>query len=175
MKIEIIEKKYKVTKKFDEIVRSKLARLEKYFGNDAQARVVASKQGKREKLEVTITNKGVLYRGEVESDNMYANIDSALPKIERQIVRQNEKRKSVAKQKRAAALPFEFIDKKPEPIEEVIRKKSFDLVPESIKSAQESMERVGHNFYVFLNSRTGKVNVLYRRNDQKFGLIEFNY
>ena len=174
MKIEIIDKKYKITKKFDQIVREKISRLDKYFGDDAQARVVASKQGKREKLEVTITNKGLLYRGEVESDNMYANIDSALPKIERQIVRQNEKRKSIKKQKQRE-IPFEFIEKAPDPIEEVFKKKVFNLVPETIQNAQEAMERVGHNFYIFLNSKTGRVNVLYRRNDNKFGLIDVKY
>ena len=174
MKIEFVEKKYKITKKLEEIVKEKVAKLDKYFGEDAKARVVASKQGKREKLEITITNKGLLYRGEVESDNMYANIDSALPKIEKQIVRQNEKQKSINKQK-LRALPFEFIDKKPEPIEEIFKKKTFSLDPETVESAQEAMERVGHTFYVFLNAETGRVNVLYRRNDNKFGLIDVKY
>lgn len=174
MKIEFIEKKYKITKKLQDLMNEKLARLDKYFGEDAQARVVASKQGKREKLEVTITNKGLLYRGEVESDNMYANIDTALPKIERQIVRQNEKKKSINKQK-LRNLPFEFIDKKPEPIEEVIKTKTFNLDPETVEEAQDAMERVGHTFYIFLNAKTGRVNVLYRRNDNKFGLIDLKY
>ena len=174
MKIEFIAKKYKITKKLEQLISDKVTKLDKYFGEGASARVVASKQGKREKLEITITNKGLLYRGEVESDNMYANIDSALPKIERQIVRQNEKRKSVSKQK-TRSLPFEFIEKKPEPIEEVFKTKTFDLDPQTIEDAKEAMERVGHTFYIFLNAETGKVNVLYRRNDQKFGLIVVNH
>lgn len=174
MKTEFIERNYKIGKKLQTIIDEKLARLDKYFGEDANARVVASKQGKREKLEITITNKGVLYRGEVESDNMYSNIDTALPKIERQIVRQNEKKKSIDRQK-LKKLPFEFIDKKPEPIAEVFKRKTFNLDPELLEEAQEAMERVGHTFYIFLNAKTGKVNVLYRRNDNKLGLIEVNY
>ena len=174
MKVEFIEKKYRITGKLQELIMDKLTRLDKYFGDDADARVVATKQGKREKLEITITNKGILYRGEVESDNMYANIDTALPKIERQIVRQNEKRKKVNKQK-SKPLPFEFIDKKPEPIEGVFKKKIFNLDPETVEDAQEAMERVGHTFYIFLNAETGRVNVLYRRNDNKFGLIDVKY
>lgn len=174
MKAEFTEKNYKISKKLQGLVEEKLARLDKYFGEGATARIVASKQGKREKLEITITNKGVLYRGEVESDNMYANIDTALPKIERQIVRQNEKKKSIDR-KKLQKLSFEFIDKEPEPIAEVIKEKKFDLSPELLEEAKEAMERVGHTFYVFLNAKTGKVNVLYRRNDNKFGLIEVNF
>lgn len=174
MKIEYIEKKYRVTKKLKEIIEDKLAKLDKYFGETANARVVLSKQNKKEKLEITITNKGLLYRGEVESDDMFANIDMALPKIEKQIVRQNEKARALNKQK-IRSLPFEFIEKKPEPIPEVYKKKSFDLDPVHVDEAREMIERLGHEFFVFLNAETGKVNVLYRRKDNKFGLIEVNY
>ena len=172
MKIEYVEKNYKISKKLKELTEEKLSRLDKYFGTDAKARVVAGKQNKQEKLEVTITNKGVIYRGEVLSDNMYANIDLALPKIERQIVRQNEKLKSISKK---ARIPFEFIDKKPEPLPEVIKKKSFDLAPVTVEDAKEMLDRLDHEFFVFLNVETGKVNILYKRKDNKLGLIEVNY
>lgn len=174
MKIEFIEKKYKISKKLKEIISEKIGRLDKYFGQDASARVVASEQNKREKLEITIVNKGVLYRGEVESDNMFANIDLALPKIEKQIVRQNEKLKSITKQK-VKTMPFEFIEKKPKPLAEVYKKKSFDLDPILVEDAKEMMERLDHEFFIFLNAETGKVNVLYKRKDEKYGLIEVNY
>ena len=65
MKITFIENKYKISKRFKDVMTEKLNKLDKYFGETASARVVGSKQGKNEKLEVTITNKGVLYRSEV--------------------------------------------------------------------------------------------------------------
>lgn len=173
MKIEIIERKYKASKKFTELVEDKLSRLDKYFGKGSIARVVASKQGKREKLEITIMNKGIIYRSEVESDNMYANIDMALPKIERQIVRRNEKLND--KKAKTPVLPFEFIEKKPAPLAEIFKKKSFDLDPMVADEAREALERLDHDFYIFLNAETGKVNVLYRRKDDKLGLIEVNF
>lgn len=174
MKIEVIERNYKTSKKFNEILNDKLEKLDKYFGKGATARVVAVKQGKREKLEITITNKGVLYRSEVESDNMYANIDLALPKIERQIVRRNEKAND-KKRVKAPILPFEFIEKKPAPLAEIFKKKSFDLDPMTAEEAKEALERLDHDFYIFLNAETGKVNVLYVRKDDKLGLIEVNF
>jgi len=172
MKITFVEKNYKIAKRFKDVITEKLEKLDKYFGEDASARVVCSKQGKLEKLELNISNKGILYRSEVTSANNYDNIDTALPKIEKQIVR--DRRKFV--DKRRKALPLEFLDEMPEvKLPDVFKKKTFDLEPTTIDEAKDSIERLGHAFYIFLNAETGKVNVLYRRNDEKFGLIEVNY
>lgn len=58
---------------------------------------------------------------------------------------------------------------------EVFKKKVFDLEPTMLEDAKDAIERLGHAFYIFLNAETGKVNVLYKRNDNKYGLIEVNY
>jgi len=173
MKIEVIERKYKASKRFNDILTDKLEKLDKYFGKGAIARVVVSKQGKREKLEITIMNSGVLYRSEVEGDNMYSNIDLALPKIERQIVRRSEK--SNPKKLKAPAVAFEFIEEKPAPLADIFKKKSFELDPMTTEDAKEALERLDHDFYIFLNAETGKVNVLYARKDGKLGLIEVKF
>lgn len=175
MKITFVEKKYKIANRFKDVMTEKLSKLDKYFGKDATARVVCSEQNKVEKLEVTITNKGLLYRSEVKSDNMYNNIDLALPKLEKQIVRNREK---VTKSKRTAPknVGFEFIEEMPEvKLPSVYKKKVFDLEPTLLEEAKDAIERLGHSFYVFLNAETGKVCVLYKRNDEKYGLIEVNY
>lgn len=175
MKITFVEKNYKMGNRFKDVMTEKLAKLDKYFGEDASARVVASEQNKIEKLEVTITNKGVLYRSEVKSDNNYNNIDLALPKLEKQIVRSREK---VTQSKRTAPknVGFEFLEEMPElKLPEVYKKKTFELEPTMVEEAKDAIERLGHSFYIFLNAETGKVNVLYRRNDNKFGLIEVNF
>ncbi|MBP3431418.1 MAG: ribosome-associated translation inhibitor RaiA [Clostridia bacterium] len=175
MKITFVEHKYKIAKRFKDVISEKLAKLDKYFGETASARVVCSKQNKNEKLELTITNKGVLYRSEVTSLNMYDNIDLALPKLEKQIVRSREK---VTQKKRTAPknMGFEFLDEMPElKLPEIYKKKTFDLDPVMVEDAKDAIERLGHNFYIFLNAETGKVNVLYRRSENGYGLIEVNF
>lgn len=175
MKVTFIENKYKIAKRFKDVMTEKLAKLDKYFGETASARVVCSAQNKTEKLEVTITNKGLLYRSEVTGLNMYENIDLALPKLEKQIVRNREK---LTQKKRTAPknYGFEFLDEMPElKLPEIYKKKVFDLEPIMLEEAKDAIERLGHSFYIFLNAETGKVNVIYRRNDDKFGLIEVNY
>ncbi len=174
MKTTFVENKYKISKRFKDVMTEKLDRLDKYFGETASARVVCSKQGKTEKLEVTITNKGLLYRSEVSSENNYDNIDLALPKLEKQIVRNREK--LTDKKRSTKNLGFEFLDEMPElKLPDIYRKKTFDLEPIMLEEAKDAIERLGHTFYVFLNAESGRVNVLYRRNDGKFGLIEVNY
>ncbi|MBP3619381.1 MAG: ribosome-associated translation inhibitor RaiA [Clostridia bacterium] len=175
MKITFVEKNYKIGNRFKDVMTEKLSKLDRYFGEDATARVVASEQNKMEKLEVTITNKGVLYRSEVKSDNNYNNIDLALPKLEKQIVRSREK---LTQSKRTApkSVGFEFLEEMPElKLPEVYKKKTFELEPTMIEEAKDAIERLGHSFYIFLNAETGKVNVLYKRADNKYGLIEVNF
>ena len=71
---------------------------------------------------------------------------------------------------------FEFLEELPElKLPDISKKKVFDLDPITLEDAKDGIERLGHNFYIFLNAETGKVNVLYRRNDNKYGLIEVNY
>ncbi len=175
MKVTFVEKKYKIGNRFKDVMTEKLAKLDKYFGEDATARVVCSKQNKVEKLELNITNKGVLYRAEVSGDNNYDNIDLVLPKLEKQVVRNREK---LTKSKRTApkSLGFEFLEEEPElKLPEIYRTKSFELNPIMVEEAKDAIERLGHTFYIFLNAETGRVNVLYKRNDNKYGLIEVTF
>lgn len=175
MKVTFVEKKYKIGNRFKDVMAEKLAKLDKYFGEDATARVVCSKQNKVEKLELNITNKGVLYRAEVSGDNNYDNIDLVLPKLEKQVVRNREK---LTKSKRTAPknLGFEFLEEEPElKLPEIYRTKSFELNPIMVEEAKDAIERLGHTFYIFINAETGRVNVLYKRNDNKYGLIEVTF
>ena len=178
MKIDIVERGgYKVSQRLDRILREKLERLGKYFDDEPKVKVVCQKEAKQEKLEITITSTGLLFRSEVISDNMYDNIDIALPKLEKQIVRNNEKRKEKKAKgsKQENFLPFEFLEEEPEELPSIYKKKTFDLDPMLIDDARFAIERLGHDFFVFLNAETGKINILYRRKDGKFGLIDLNY
>ena len=175
MKVKFVEKNYKIADRFKEVVTSKLEKLDKYFGSGASATVACVKQNKIEKLEITVTNKGLLFRSEVSGENMYNNIDLALPKLEKQIVRNREK-KLDSKKKKVADESLEFLYEMPEiELPEIYKKKVFNIDPMLVEDAKYALERLDHNFYIFLNAESGKVNVLYRRNDGKYGLIEVNY
>ena len=174
MKIDILERGgYKASKRIKTIIEDKLAKLNKYFDEEPNAKVVLLKVAKQEKLEITISCKGLLFRCEVASDNMYNNIDYALPKLEKQIVRYNQKRKE--KKKGAIEFPFEFLEEKPEELPAIYKTKTFDLDPMLIDDARFAIERLGHDFFAFLNAESGRINILYRRKDGKFGLIDLKY
>lgn len=175
MKVVFVEKKYKAAQRFRSVVEDKLARLDKYFPDDATATVCVSKQENREKLELTISAKGLLYRAEVSGNNNYENIDLALPKIEKQIVRTKEKARA-GRRSAPKNVGYEFLEEKPDlKLAEISKRKVFDLDPITVEDAKDAIERLDHTFYIFLNAEDGKVNVLYKRNDKKYGLIEVNF
>ncbi len=175
MKIDILERGYKVKDKLRSLIEKKLERMEKYLGKDASAKVVCSKVKEREKMEVTINASGLYVRSEVESDNMYANLDTCLAKIERQVVKYSDK--LVDKKRNAIDLKdLLFYDelpvfKKPQ----ITKRKQFELLPMTDAEAIEAMELLGNTFYVYLDKKSGQVKVAYARNDGDFGVIETTY
>ena len=150
MKVKFVEKNYKIADRFKEVVTSKLEKLDKYFGSGASATVACVKQNKIEKLEITVTNKGLLFRSEVSGENMYNNIDLALPKLEKQIVRNREKKLN-SKKKKVVDESLEFLYEMPEiELPEIYKKKVFNIDPMLVEDAKYALERLDHNFYIFL-------------------------
>ena len=173
MDITFIEKKYKVTPRFKEIATNKLAKLEKYFDSPISVKVFASSENKNEKLEVNINVKGVLFRAEVMGNNNYENIDLTLPKLEKQILRNKQKRVKGRRGAQEEPVEYEYLEETPDlTLKEITKVKRFELDPITTEEAKDAIERLGHSFYIFLNAHTGEVNVLYKRNDGRYGLIE---
>ena len=177
MKITYTAKNYNVSEKFKEILEKKLNKLEKYFDDDVTVKVNCIEQAKQNKLEVTINSKGMFFRSEVSSDNMYNNIDLALPKLEKQIVKQGSKFKTKLKKDAFQTNELMFIDAVEETKSnpKLVKTKKFELDPLTVEDAEAYMEALDHNFYVFLNAETGNVNIIYKRNDKNYGLIEVTY
>jgi len=174
MDIKFVARNYKISDKLKEIIEKKLSKLEKYFNKNVDVKVNCTEEGDGSicKLEVTINSSGLYIRSEVTSDNMYNNIDLALPKLERQIVKNTKRYKNKFAEKPAIET-FEYIEEEPEQLSsKIVKKKSFELDPISVEDAQAYMEAVGHSFYVFLNGESGEINILYKRNDGNLGLIE---
>ena len=156
MKITYTSKNYDLTDKFKDILEKKLNKLDKYFDANAQVKVNCINQAKQDKLEITINCKGMFFRSEVLSDNMYNNIDLALPKIEKQIVKQGSKLKSKVKKDAFIGADFMFLEEKPEPeTSKLVKRKKFELDPLTVEDAEMYMEALDHNFYIFLNAETG--------------------
>lgn len=174
MKVKYYAKDYKITQNFKDVLEKKLAKLDKYFPRDYDVKVACSTQNKQDKLEITINADGLYIRSEVLSDNMYNNIDLAMPKIEKQIVKNSGKYKQ--KFKNVEKDMFEFISDMPLITNgKVVKQKHFELEPITVSDAEAQMDALGHNFFIFLNADTGLVSVLYKRNDNDLGLIDITY
>ncbi len=172
MKVEISSKNYNVSDRLREVIEKKVAKLDKYFNDDAVAKVNCKMEGIIAKLELSIRSRGLFYRAEVTGENMYENIDLALPKVEKQIIKYGDKFYARLKKD---SLNKDYLFFAEEPVfkkQEVVKKKTFELEPISVEDAEVFLDTIDNNFYVFLNRETGNVNVLYRRNDGNLGLIE---
>lgn len=169
MKLELVTKNYNASEKLQTLIENKLGKLDKYFYDDAVAHVNLEKIGNTNKhrMEISIRFAGKLLRAEAISDNMYNNIDEIEQKLDRQI-RKNRTRL-------ASKIRVEEVQALEEPIEEIVKTKSFRLVELSVDEAIGEMELSGHDFYIFLNSETGKASVVYRREDGNFGLLVPEY
>lgn len=172
MKIEIVERGgYTAREKLKDLIEKKVNKFDKYLSSNATCKVVLNGYKDRYKMEVSLSDKGKFVRAEVESDNMYANVDLCLSKVEKQIVRHSE-RLIDRKRNEAMIMDLMFHDELPEDTKpQIVKRKHYDLYPMSEEEAMEQIELVGHDFYVFLNEKTQKVNVLYKRLDGELGLI----
>ena len=174
MKIEIVQRNYVAKEKLTDLIEKKVQKFEKYLGDGSSAKVVLSKSGSQEryKMEVSAKSKNTFVRSEVESDNMYANLDLCLAKLERQLVRIAGKNKDV---NRVAVDPASliFFDEVPE-VEpaKIVKHKEFELDRISDEQAVEQIELLDNDFYIYKDMETGNVNVLYRRTDGDYGLIK---
>ncbi len=134
-------------------------------------------EGEGHKIEVTIPLNGIILRGEESSDDMYSSIDLVVEKLEKQIDKYKTK---LYKQHRGASLKKALQEKikvelaQNDPVEnfKVVRTKRFALKPMDVEEAIMQMNMLGHNFFVFFNATSDEVNVVYKRRDRDYGLIE---
>ena len=174
MKFIIIGKNIDVTPGLRESVESKLGKIERNFTSDTEIHVTLSIQKERQKIEVTIPVKGDIIRSEQESNDMYVSIDLVEEVIERQL--RKYKNKLIARHQEGGNFKQEFIDAEDTAEDEneikIVRTKKFGFKPMYPEDACVQMELLGHDFYVFCNAETDEVNVVYKRKNGTYGLIE---
>ena len=159
MRYKITGRNINVTPGLKAAVEEKIGKLERYFNQDTEVNITLTVEKDRQKIEVTIPVKGTIIRAEQESNDMYVSIDLVEEIIERQA---------------AVAFSDLFINEEYDSNDEVdiVKVKKFAMKPMDPEEACVQMELLGHSFYVFLNSETEQVNVVYKRKGNTYGLIE---
>ena len=173
MRFTISGKNIEVTDGLRSAVTDKLGKLERYFTPETEIIVTMSVEKERQKIEVTIPVKGNIIRSEQVSNDMYVSIDLVEEVIERQL--RKYKNKLVAKNQEGNNFSKTLFETE-ESIEDgevkIVRTKRFGIKPMYPEDACVQMELLGHNFFVFFNAENEEVNVVYKRKDGSFGLIE---
>jgi len=180
MNFQIRGENIQVTAALQDYVEKKIGRLDRYFESPLSTDVQVTLRFLRgdSTIEVTIPLTGVIIRAEETHDDMYAAIDLVVEKLERQMRKHKTKliRKFRVDNSRGlvrVAEPVTFADEYEEDVEiDIVRTKRFNLKPMDAEEAILQMDMLGHNFFVFQNAETNDVNVVYRRHDGRYGLIE---
>lgn len=171
MKLIVTAKKMQISQSFTNYAETKLSsKLDRFFSEEAEAKVTLSEQKNLIVLELTVKSGGMIYRAEQNALDKNDALDATIDKIIRQISKNKTK---LGKRIREGA----FKDVVLEPVEEqvdyeVIKRKSFTLRPMMVDEAILQMNMLGHAFFMFCNGTTGAVNVVYRRDDGNYAVLE---
>lgn len=169
MNITIVGRKCNPREDFRARAEKRLSKVEKLFGEEANAKVTATVEKSCQIVEITVSKGGMLFRAEERAENMVDALDECVDSLIRQI----RKNKTRLDKKLHAAVLDDFMA---EPVDEeadysVVREKTVALKPQSVDEAILQMNLLGHQFYMFLNAETDAINVVYKRNETGYGLI----
>lgn len=170
MKISIYGKQMTVRESLRAVIEKKLAKFDKFFGNDTEAFVTCKVRRGVKIIEITVNYGGVTYRCEDESETFITALDRATEGLERQI-RKNKTRVEKSLQRGAFVISEDDDDEYEEEGEFKIRTKVFDIKPMTAEEAILQMNLLGHSFFMFRNAEDGKYAVVYRRSEGDYGLI----
>ncbi len=175
MKICITGKNFTVTDALKNAIESKFARFEKYFKNEMEINVALEVKKNRQIIESMLTVDGINIRAEEVTHDMYTSLDRVVDKLAMQITKY--KTKLERKNKIHETIRFEQVPDYEETDEEIeiVKTKRFDVKPMNAEEAVLQMELLGHNFFVFTNANTDELNVVYKRKQGQYGLIEPTY
>jgi putative sigma-54 modulation protein len=186
MKLVIHGKNIEITDAIREYVHQKIEKAVNHFQsitNEVDVHLSVARNPRittKQSAEVTIFANGGVIRAEESSENLYASIDLVADKIARQLRKYKERRQNKKAQAQTTneiitsekIIPDLIGDRTPELPSEVVRTKYFAMPPMAIEEALEQLQMVGHDFYMFHNSETGEINVIYERNHGGYGVIQ---
>ena len=171
MNIVVTGRHLEVTPALRTYAEEKITKFKKYLPDASEAIVTLSVEKYRHKAEVLLKTNGILIQAESVTGEVYSSIDEVAEKLDRQVKKYKGKTTSYRK---GAARPAESREETAPPHEEgrIIKNKRFDLKPMSPDEASMQMELLDKDFFVFINDKSNDINVIYRRKDGNFGLIE---
>ncbi|HEC22330.1 MAG TPA: ribosome-associated translation inhibitor RaiA [Chloroflexi bacterium] len=157
-------------------IERKVERLDRFMPNIAEIRVdLAQETPSRQVAQITLRHvRGTILRAEERTDDIFAAVDAVVDKMYRQIERYKGKRRRRGDMQEDYSMYETAVELEEEELEtgRLIRRKQFSIEPMHEEEAIEQMELLGHDFFVFVNAATGNVNVVYRRRDGNYGLLE---
>jgi len=170
MQIIVRGKNVEVTPALREYVEEKIGKLTRYLDNIREAVVALSVEKDRHVVEVTVfvNGNGLILRGEERSNDMYASLDLVVEKLERQVEKYKTRisRKILGKDKGIGT------EREDMEVGKVVKTKRFAIKPMDVQEAVMQMNLLAHDFFVFFNAESEEVNVVYKRKDGNYGLIE---
>ncbi|MDR1628274.1 MAG: ribosome-associated translation inhibitor RaiA [Oscillospiraceae bacterium] len=177
MDIIITGRKVNLKDNFKDMVRDKLVKFDRIFGESEKAYVTVTVENRYQRVEITIRHQNRVYRSESDTDDMNESLDNAVNAIGRQIhknksrLQKQIKSESIDDYIAHAACDSSGANESESKIE-IARTKKIPVKPLSVEEAILEMDLVGHQFYMFTNCETDEINVVYKRKNGKYGLLE---
>lgn len=173
MKYNIRGDKILVTDAIKDYITEKIDKLNKYFDepDEITANILIKVKGYNQTIEVTIPTTSFTIRNEESAEDLYAAIDSVVDKIERQIRKNKTKINKISKNA-LKKLNLMYQEEEKEEDTKIVRRKTLNTKPMSEEEAILQMEMLGHDFFIFKDSNTSNICILYKRKDNNYGVIE---
>ncbi len=172
MRISISGKNMEVSDYLYDLINKKVMKLERYFPENTVASVTMAVEKNRHIVEVTIPFDGGIIRSEEVTGDMYASIDKVVAKLEKQIIKHRTKLEKSLREEAFSMDAVDYSEYDSEPDARLVKVKSFEMKPMTVDEAMLQLDLLGHSFFMFRNAQTDEINVLYKRKDGNFGLIE---
>jgi putative sigma-54 modulation protein len=177
MELNITSKNVELSPTVRRYVERKLGKLNRHLPNITNSKVELVEEQTKSPLQryvaqVTINSGGTLLRGETRGEDLFSVIDKVAAVMDRQIKHYKGKLYKKGRRTSFARSNLNTVNERA-PIErKVVKVKQFDIKPMSVEEAMDQMELLGHNFFLFFNADSNKVNLIYSRKDGNYGLIE---
>ena len=173
MKYNVRGDKILVTDAIKDYITEKIDKLNKYFDepDEITANILIKVKGYNQTIEVTIPTTSFTIRNEESAEDLYAAIDSVVDKIERQIRKNKTKINKISKNA-LKKLNLMYQEEEKEEDTKIVRRKTLNTTPMSEEEAILQMEMLGHDFFIFKDSNTSNICILYKRKDNNYGVIE---
>ncbi len=187
MELRVTSRNFDASDGLKQYIEKKVTRIERHMPGVQDVSVEMSSQtmrtqGEQYVAQVTARASGAVMRAEVRAADSFEAVDAVFDKLQRQVDRYKDKRKTRYRGRGASAdtlvasaVETEVaVEEAPEEQPPIIRRKRFPIHPMDDQEAAEQMELLGHDFYLFQNTKTGQVNVVYRRKEGGYGILEPN-